>query len=389
MSANSAPGLMTRMLAMALIVAACGQRAPPPIAPTAGAAGMANTSSPADEERILNVYNWFDYIDPSIVPAFEKEYGIRVNYDVFDANDVLETKLLAGKTGYDIVVPSAEFLQRQIPAGVYRKLDKTLLPNLKNLDQRLSQSVEMNDPGNLYSVIYFWGTLGVGYNQQLIATAMADAPVDSYAMLYDPNVVRHFKDCGVLILDQPEEVVATVLVYLGRNPNEESLADLAAAEKVLLAIRPYVRYIDSSKDVDGLANGEICLALTFNGDIGQARARARETGRSATFGYSLPKEGAMMWFDVLAIPADAPHPRNAHLFIDYLMRPEVAAKNSSVVHFAMANAAAYSLVDPAIYNDGSIYLSEAQRTHLYPTGSHSLPYTRQLNRAWSRFKTGR
>jgi putrescine transport system substrate-binding protein len=274
MSANSAPGLMTRMLAMALIVAACGQRAPPPIAPTAGAAGIANNSSPADEERILNVYNWFDYIDPSIVPAFEKEYGIRVNYDVFDANDVLETKLLAGKTGYDIVVPSAEFLQRQIPAGVYRKLDKTLLPNLKNLDQRLSQSVEMNDPGNLYSVIYFWGTLGVGYNQQLIATAMADAPVDSYAMLYDPNVVRHFKDCGVLILDQPEEVVATVLVYLGRNPNEESLADLAAAEKVLLAIRPYVRYIDSSKDVDGLANGEICLALTFNGDIGQARARA-------------------------------------------------------------------------------------------------------------------
>src|ERR1700729_2839052 len=171
MSANSAPGLMTRMLAMALIAAACGQRAPPPIAPTAGAAGMANTSSPADEERILNVYNWFDYIDPSVVPAFEKEYGIRVNYDVFDSNDVLETKLLAGRTGYDIVVPTAPFMQRQIQAGVYQKLDKALLPNLKNLDATLNRSVEANDPGNQYGVIYFWGTSGVGYNEEKIAAA--------------------------------------------------------------------------------------------------------------------------------------------------------------------------------------------------------------------------
>jgi putrescine transport system substrate-binding protein len=375
--------------AVALNVAACNRHeaaAGPAADVTAASAAL---QAPSGEQSVLNVYNWFDYIDPAVIAGFEKEYGIKVNYDVYDSNDVLETKLLAGRTGYDLVVPSAPFLQRQIQAGVYQKLDKALLPNLGNLDASLNRRVAVNDPGNQYGVIYLWGTLGVGYNVQQIRAAMPDAPVASAALLYDPLVVRHFKDCGVLILDQPQEVVASVLAYLGKDPGSESLEDLKAAEQVLLSIRPYLRYIDSSKGIDGLANGEICLALSYNGDIGQVRSRSKEAGRSAEFGYDLPTEGAMMWFDMLAIPADAPHPRNAHLFIDYLLRPEVAAKNSSVVHYANSNAASYKLVDPAVYNDASIYVSEEMRARLHPIQSHGLSYTRELNRAWSRFKSAR
>jgi putrescine transport system substrate-binding protein len=375
--------------AVALNVVACGRREPAAGPAADVIAAPAAPRTPTGEQKVLNVYNWFDYIDPSVISAFEKEYDIKVNYDVYDANDVLETKLLAGRSGYDIVVPSAPFLQRQIQAGVYQKLDKALLSNLGNLDASLNRSVEVNDPGNQYGVIYLWGTLGVGYNVRQITAAMPDAPVASAALLYDPAVVRHFKDCGVLILDQPQEVVASVLAYLGKDPGSESLQDLKAAEQVLLSIRPYLRYIDSSKGIDGLVNGDICLALSFNGDIGQVRSRSKEAGRSTEFGYDLPAEGALMWFDMLAIPADAPHPRNAHLFIDYLLRPEVAARNSSAVHYANSNAASYKLVDPAVYNDGSIYISEEMRARLHPIQSHSLSYTRELNRAWSRFKSAR
>jgi putrescine transport system substrate-binding protein len=379
---------------LALVIASCSrhQGATSGTASTeavASAAAAAAPNSPAaGEDKVLNIYNWSDYIDPALIPAFEKEYGIKVNYDVYDSNDVLETKLLAARTGYDIVVPTAPFMQRQIGAGVYQKLDKALLPNLGNVDPTLNRSVEINDPGNLYGVIYFWGTSGVGYDEDKIAAAMPGAPLDSFAMLYDPGVISHFKDCGVAILDQPDEAVETVLLYLGRDPNSESLEDLKAAERVLLSIRPYVRYINSANYVDGLANGQICLALTWNGDIGQARARAREAGRNTKFGYSLPKEGAMMYFDLLGIPADAPHPRNAHLFINYLLRADVAARNSSAVHYAVSNTAAYRLVDPAVYRDGSIYLSDEQRRRLHPMGSHTLAFMRELNRTWTRFKTG-
>jgi putrescine transport system substrate-binding protein len=360
-----------------------------PIAAAGPAAPAGTNSSPPGEDKVLNVYNWADYIDPSIIPAFEQEYGVKVNYDVFDSNDVLETKLLAGRTGYDIVVPTAPFMQRQIQAGVYQKLDKALLPNLKNLDASLNRSVEANDPGNQYGVIYFWGTSGVGYNEEKIAAAMPNAPVNSWAMIYDPNVIRHFKDCGVSILDAPDEVVETVLLYLGKDPNSESLEDLKAAERVLLSIRPYVRYVNSLSYIEGLANEDICMALLWSGDIGQVRARSREAGRTTGFGYILAKEGMMMYFDMLAIPADAPHPKNAHLFIDYLLRPEVAARNSSAVHYASGNAAAYTLVEPAVYNDKSLYLSDEQKAHLFPMRSHSLSFMRELNRTWTRFKTGR
>jgi putrescine transport system substrate-binding protein len=364
---------MGMVLAAALMLAGCGR---PQATPSVNA------------EKVLNVLNWSDYIDPTIVPAFEKEYGIKVNYDVFDSNEVLETKLLAGRTGYDVVVPSASFMQRQIQAGVFQKLDKSLLPNLKNLDPYITRHIEVYDPGNQYGANYLWGTSGIGYNEAQIAAAMPNAPVDSFAMIFDPNIIKNFQKCGVSILDAPDEVVSTVLVYLAKDPNSEALDDLQAAEKVLLAIRPYVRYINSSKYIEDLANGDICLTLGWSGDIGQARTRASEAGKTFRIKYNIAKEGAIMFFDMLAIPADAPHPKNAHLFINYLLRPDVAAKTSNAMHFTSSNAAAYNLVDPAVFNDREIYPSDAQKAHMFADAARSLAYTRQLNRTWTRFKTG-
>ncbi len=377
--------VLAGMLAALVLLGACGGATPP----GATSAGTAADTGPTDAEKVLNVYNWSDYIDPSVVPAFEREYGIKVNYDVFDSNEVVETKLLAGKSGYDVVVPSASFMQRQIVAGVFQKLDKAQLPNLKNLDPEISRRLETYDPGNQYGVNYLWGTSGIGYNEAKIAAAMPNAPVDSFRMLYDPAVVQHFQQCGVTVLDAPDEVVATVLIYLGRDPNSESLDDLKAVEQVLLGIRPYIRYINSSRYIEDLANGEICLALGWSGDVGQARTRALEAGKDLKIRYNIAREGAIMFFDMLAIPADAAHVKNAHLFINYLLRPDVAARDSNAVHFATSNAAAYPLIDPALLSDHNIYPTADQRSHLYPNPVRSLSYTRQLNRTWTRFKTGR
>ena len=370
-------------IALAALVAACGRAPPVP------AKGPAAATSPTDDEKVLNVYNWSDYISPDIIPAFEKEYGIKVNYDVFDSNELLETKLLSGSVGYDIVVPSASSLSREIKAGVFQPLDKSLLPNLSNLDPELVAKMEPFDPGLKYSVNYFWGTSGIGYNVDKVAAAMPDAPVDSFRMFYDPEVVKHFKDCGVTILDIPDEVVNTVLTYLGREPNSESPDDLAAAEKVLRAIRPYVRYVNASRYIEDLANGEVCLSLGWSGDVGQAAARAEEAANGVHIRYNIPREGAVVFFDMMAIPKDAGHPKNAHLFINYLLRPEVAAKNSSVVHYATSNAAAYPLIDPSVYNDRGVYPGPESRGHLSPNLPHSAEFMRQLTRMWTRFKTGR
>ncbi len=372
------------MIAFALV--GCGGK------PPAGSSASGSSAAPAGstaEEKVLNVYNWSDYIAPEVVPNFEKEYGIKVHYDVFDSNEVLQTKLLAGQTGYDIVVPTANFLALQIKAGVFRKLDKSLLPNLKNVDPTMVKYFDALDPGMQYSVNYFWGTSGVGYNVDKIKAAMPDAPVDSFRMFFDPTVVKHFKDCGVTLLDAPDEVINTVFVYLGIQPNSEKPEDLATAEKTLMAIRPYVRYINSSKYIEDLANGEICLALGWSGDVGQAALRAREAKNGNNIKYLIPKEGAVLFFDMLAIPADAPHPKNAHLFIDYLLRPDVSARNSSAVHFASINAAAYPLIDPAIYNDRGIFPAPETTAHLAPNLPRSQAYMRLLNRMWTRVKSGR
>ena len=363
----------------ALLAAGCGGKSDAPAGP----------ATPAAEEKVLNVYNWSDYIDPGVVADFTRETGIKVNYDVFDANEVLETKLLAGNSGYDVVVPSAYFLERQVKAGVFGKLDKSKLPGLANLDPALVASAERHDPGGEHSVVYLWGTTGIGYDAGKVRAIMPDAPVDSWALVFDPAVVSKFKDCGVSVLEDPTDMVGTMLVFLGKDPNSESEADLKLAEDRLLAIRPYIRQISSSQYIEGLANGDLCIAVGYSGDVLQARDRAAEAGKPVDIRFSIPKEGALMWFDTLAIPADAKHPGNAHLFIDYLMRPEVAARNSNFVNYANANAASTPLVNEDLRNDAGIYPDAATKSRLQPNLSKSAEYSRQLNRAWTRFTTGK
>jgi putrescine transport system substrate-binding protein len=356
-------------------------------------AGCSEHSAPgraaSESEKILNVYNWSDYIQPSVVEDFQKEYGIRVNYDVFDSNEILETKLLTGHTNYDLVVPSGAFLERQIAADIYQKLDKSALPNLKNVDPDVARATALYDPGNQHNVDYMWITSGVGYNSAQIKRRLPDAPVDSWRMLFDPQVIAKFADCGVSILDAPSEVVATVLLYLGRNPNSNSPEDLKAAEQVLRAIRPYVRYVDSSRYIDNLANGDICLVMGWSGDIKQAHDRAQEAAKGVDIAYRIPKEGAISNYDVLAIPADAPHVHNALLFINYLLRPDVAAKNSNLIKYANALRPDIQPLDPAVRSDPGVYPPAEVRARLVPERPRPADYQRLLTRMWTRFKTGR
>lgn len=347
-------------------------------------------SGPAgDADNRVNVYNWSDYIEPTVIDAFEKETGIRVNYEVMDSNEVLETKLLAGRTGYDVVVPSASFLARQIQSGIYQKLDKSQLPNLANLDPDMTRRQEVFDPGNQYGVNYMWGTSGVAYNEAKVREAMPDAPVDSFAMLFDPAVASRFARCGISILDAPNEVVGAVLIYLGRDANSEDPQDLAAAEQVLLSIRPYVRIINSSRYIEDLANGEICLAMGWSGDVLQARARAEEASKDVRVRYSIPKEGAVMFFDDFAIPADAGHVRNAHTFIDYMLRADVAAKNSNYLRYANSNAASWPQLQPQVRDNPEIYPAGESMSKVVPDIPESADFTRALTRTWTRFRTGK
>jgi putrescine transport system substrate-binding protein len=345
-------------------------------------------SGGAESEKVVNIYNWSDYIDPGVIKNFETQTGIKVNYDVFDSNEVLETKLLAGNTGYDIVVPTANFLERQVQAGVFQKLDKSRLPNLKNVDPEILKRIALHDPGNEHGVNYLWGTSGLGYNVEKIHERMADAPVDSWRMLYDPAIVSKFKDCGVSIFDAPSEVVSTVLIFLGKDANSLSPGDLAQAEKVLMSIRPYLRYVDSARYIEDLANGETCLALGWSGDVLQARDRARDAGKGIVIKYSLPREGGVLFFDMFAIPADAPHPRNALTFINYLLRPDVAAKNSNLVRYANSIPASLPMLASIVKDDPNIYPPPAVMAKLVLNRAQPPGFTRLLTRMWTRFKTG-
>lgn len=340
------------------------------------------------EEPVLNVYNWSDYIAEDTIANFEERTGITVNYDVFDSNEVVEAKLLAGNTGYDIVVPSASFLERQIKAGVFQKLDREKLSNWSNLDEDIMARVGKHDPGNQYAAVYMWGTTGIGYNVGKVGEVLPDAPTDSWAMLFDPAVVSKLSDCGVTLLDAPTEVVSAVLAYLGRDPNSESAEDLAAAEEVLMSIRPHIRYIHSSQQINDLANGEICVAHGYSGDMMIAADRASEADNGIEIAYSIPKEGAVIWFDMLAIPTDAPHPNNAHLFINYLFEPEVIAAVSNYVFYANPNSASVEFVEQEILEDPGIYPPPEVKANLYPDLAKSAEYTRNLTRTWTRFKTG-
>lgn len=366
--------------AVLLTLAGCGGGGDDAQAPTASAEGA--------EEKILNVYNWSDYIAEDTIANFEAATGIKVNYDVFDSNEVLETKLLAGNTGYDVVVPSAQFMERQIQAGVFQKLDKSKLPNLANADPEIAQRVALHDPGNEYSVNYFWGTDGIGYNEAKVLEIMPDAPVDSWNLIFDPAILARFKDCGVSILDAPAEIRSLVLVYLGKDPNSQDPADLALVEKKLLEIRPFIRKINSSQYIEDLANGEVCIAVGWSGDVLQARDRAEEAGQGTVIKYSIPKEGTIIWFDMLTIPADAKHVDNAHQFINYMMDPQVAANNSNYVNYANGNAASLALINDEVKNDPGVYPSTEVKAKLFPELATNEEYTRLLTRTWTRFSTG-
>ena len=383
MSISIRAGLVGIIAAATLV--ACGKK-PEQAAPAESAQAPA---APAAEEKVVNVYNWSDYIDPAMLEAFTKETGIKVNYDVFDSNEVLQTKLLAGNTGYDVVVPSASFLELQIKAGVFQKLDKAKLTNWSHLDESIMARIAKHDPGNEYAVNHMWGTDAIGYNVKKVQAIDPKAPVDSWSLILDPKWAAKFKDCGISVLDAPDEVVGVALAYLGKDPNSENLDDLKAAEELLMKIRPYVRMIHSSQYIDSLANGDICVTLGWSGDILQSKSRAEEAGQGVEIAMTVPKEGTIIWFDMYAIPADAPHPDNAHAFINYMMKPEVAAANSNFVHYATANKDAIPLLDPAVRDDPGVYPPQAVMDKLFPNLARSPEYTRELNRAWTRFTTGK
>ena len=344
--------------------------------------------APAGEEKVVSVYNWSDYIAEDTVANFEKETGIKVNYDVYDGNETLETKLLAGNSGYDVVVPSASFMERQIKAGVYQKLDKSKLPNLKNMDPEIMQRAALHDPNNEHSVVYMWGTTGIGFNPDKVKKAHPNAPTDSWSLVYEPEHASKLKGCGIAVLDSPSEIVTTVLAYIGKDPNSQSPDDLAQAEAKLLKIRPYIRYIHSSQYINDLANGEICVAVGYSGDILQARDRAEEAANNITVEYAVPKEGTIIWFDEMGIPKDAPHPDNAHAWINYILKPEVTASISNYVNYANGNAASLPLVDESVRTDPGVYPPAEIKAKLYPDLAETPEYTRLLNRTWTRFQTG-
>jgi putrescine transport system substrate-binding protein len=336
----------------------------------------------------LNLYIWSDYLAPDTLSNFEKQYGIKVHSAYYDTNETLETKLLAGNSGFDIVVPSASYFERQIKAGAYLTLDKSKLPNLKNMDPELMARVASNDPGNAHGVIYQWGSNGIGYNEKMIKALMPDAPLDSWRLVFDPDVAAKVAKCGISLLDSPAEMLRGVYSYLGKDPNSQSADDLAQAEAVLLKIRPYIRNFSSSEYIEALANGDLCISVGYNGDVMQARDRAREANKGIEIKYVVPKEGSILWFDMLAIPKDAPDPDSAYAFMNYMMTPRAIADVSNFKRYANANAASQALLLPAVKDDPGIYPPPELRQKLALQLADSAEQTRAITRVWQKFKTG-
>ena len=342
------------------------------------------------DERIVNFYNWSNYMAPGVLEEFTKQTGIKVVYDTFDANETLETRLLAGKSGYDLVVPTAYFLQRQIKANVFQKLDKSKLPNLANAWPFVTKQLAIYDPGNQYGANYMWGTTGIGYNVKMAQKVLGpDARIDSWDFVFKPENIARFKDCGIHMLDSADDIFPAALSYLGLDPNSTKQADLQNAADLILKIRPYVRKFHSAEYLSALATGEICLVVGWSGDIMQARSRAAEANNDIEIGYAVPKEGAQMFFDNLAIPGDAKNVSEAYELINYLYRPEVAARNSDFLSYANGNLASQKLIDPKILNDKNIYPDEATLKKLFVITARDPATQRVINRLWTKVKTGK
>jgi putrescine transport system substrate-binding protein len=338
--------------------------------------------------KVLNLYIWSDYLAADTLSNFEKQTGIKVHVAYFDTNETLETKLLAGSSGFDIVVPTAPYFERQIKAGVYLTLDKSKLPNLKNMDPQLMAKVALHDPGNAHGIIYTWGTDGIGYNEKMVKELMPDAPLNSWRLVFDPAVVSKVAKCGVSVLDSPADMIRAVYSYLGKDPNSQSPDDLVLAEAVLGKIRPYIRNINSSEYIEALANGDLCIAVGYNGDVLQARDRARDANKGIEIKYVVPKEGSILWFDMLAIPKDAPDPDSAYAYMNYIMEPRVMADISNFKRYANANLASEPLVLPSVKDDPGIYPPPEERAKLPVQLADSTDQTRAITRVWQKFKTG-
>ena len=338
----------------------------------------------------LNIYNWSDYIAEDTIANFEKETGIKVTYDVYDSNEVVDAKLLTGRSGFDIVEPSNHFLTKQIEAGVYQKLDHSKLSNMKNLNPELMDDMEAIDPGSQYSIPYMWGTNGIGYNIDKVQAILGDdAPLDSWELMFNPEIAAKLASCGISMLDSGDEMLTAALQYLGLNPTSTDAGELKQAAELLMSVRGHVAYFHSSRYISDLANGEICVAAGYSGDVFQAAARAEEAENGVNIGYSIPKEGAALWFDMMAIPKDAPNADNAHTFINYILRPDVVAPITDYVAYANPNLAANEFVDPEVLNDPAIYPSEEVMANLFVAKSRPLASQRIITRAWNRIKSGR
>ena len=345
-------------------------------------------ASSVPKERVVNYYNWSDYQDPTVLDEFTRETGIKVRFDTFDSNDTLEAKLLAGQSGYDVVVPTAYFLARQITAGIFQKLDKSKLPNLAYVWPDIANRLAVYDPGNLYAVNYMWGTTGIGYNVKKTREILGpDTAIDSWDYVFNPDKIAKFKDCGIHLLDSSDDVMSAGLHYLHLDPNTGDPDELEKVTQLLIRIRPYVRKFHSSEYLNALATGEICFVLGFSGDIKQAQMRAAEAKGGIELGYSIPKEGAQLWFDNLAIPKDAPDPAEAHELINYLLKPEIAAKNTNYVAYANGDLP-NQFIAKSIRDDRTIYPDAATMANFYTIIAHDAKTQRLINRLWTRIKTG-
>jgi putrescine transport system substrate-binding protein len=346
-----------------------------------------SSDSGAPQPKVLNLYIWSDYLAPDTIASFEKLTGVKVHVSYFETNETLESRMLTGNSGFDVVVPTGPYLQRQIRSGAYLPLDKKKLPNLANLDPELMARVAINDPGNAHGVIYAWGTYGIGYNEKMLAAALPNDPLDSWRLLFDPAYAAKLAKCGISTLDAPAGVVRLVLQYLGRNTSAPSPQDLGDVETVLTKIRPYIRTIDSTNIIQAMANGDICIALGYNGDFVQARKRANDAKNGVQIGFMIPKEGSLLWFDILAIPRDAPNVDSAHLFVNYLMDPKVVANITNFIGFANANSASLPLLDASIASDPIVFPPRDQQQRLFVQTEDSPEQSRAITRLWQKFKT--
>jgi putrescine transport system substrate-binding protein len=347
-------------------------------------------SATVAQEKQLHIYNWSDYIAEDTLENFTKETGIQVTYDVFDSNEVLEAKLLAGNTGFDIVVPSGDFLGKQIRAGVFQPLDRDKLPNYRHLDPSLMSALESADPGNQYGVPYLWGTTGIGYNVDKVREVLgAEAPVNSWDLIFKPENLRRLNACGVAFLDAPTEILPAALNYLGKTPWSLNVDDYNRdAYELLKELRPHITYFHSSQYINDLANGDICVTIGWSGDVLQAKARAAEAGKGVNIEYVIPDEGALVWFDIMAIPRDAENVEEAHAFINYVLRPQVIADIANYVEYAHPNKDAYAMVDESLLSNPNVFPPDEVRQRLYGTQLLPANVLRTITRVWTRVKTG-